>query len=80
MKHEFSHATPPKLFDVLIMVNFHLQLCYKEKYYNSRGTLLPMPITPQLMHCFHVNELNSNVGVTHTCSQIYCGILEDMHA
>uniref|UniRef100_A0A8B9LD87 Nebulin n=1 Tax=Astyanax mexicanus TaxID=7994 RepID=A0A8B9LD87_ASTMX len=32
-----------------------------EKYYSSRGTLLPMPITPQLMHCFHVNELNSDL-------------------
>lgn len=53
---------------------FLLQLCYKEKYYNSRGTLLPMPITPELMHCFHVNEINSDVGVTHTRPYIYCGV------
>lgn len=37
------------------------QVCYKEKYYNSRGTLLPMPFTPELMHFAHVNEINSDV-------------------
>ncbi|TSM68907.1 Nebulin [Bagarius yarrelli] len=36
-------------------------VCYKEKYYNSRGTLLPMPFTPQLMHCAHVNQINSDL-------------------
>ncbi len=37
------------------------QLCYKEKYYNSRGQLISLPITPQLMHCYHVNEITSEV-------------------
>ncbi|KAG7331128.1 hypothetical protein KOW79_005097 [Hemibagrus wyckioides] len=36
-------------------------VCYKEKYYNSRGTLLPMPITPELLHCAHVNQINSDL-------------------
>ncbi|XP_070693824.1 nebulin isoform X2 [Pempheris klunzingeri] len=36
-------------------------LCYREKYYNSRGQLISMPITPQLMHCYHVNEITSEL-------------------
>ncbi|MEQ2259991.1 hypothetical protein XENORESO_017361 [Xenotaenia resolanae] len=36
-------------------------LCYKEKYYNSRGQLISMPITPQLMHCRHVNDITSEL-------------------
>lgn len=37
------------------------QLWYKEKYYNSRGHYISLPITPQLMHCYHVNEITSEV-------------------
>ncbi|XP_015251989.1 PREDICTED: nebulin isoform X16 [Cyprinodon variegatus] len=36
-------------------------ICYKEKYYNSRGQYISMPITPQLMHCHHVNEITSEL-------------------
>ncbi|XP_052004878.1 nebulin-like isoform X2 [Xyrauchen texanus] len=36
------------------------QQAISDKYYNCRGTLLPQPITLQLMHCFHVNEISSD--------------------
>lgn len=43
------------------------QLWYKEKYYNSRGQYISLPITPQLMHCYHVNDITSEVGYqSHT--------------
>uniref|UniRef100_A0A3Q1HC41 SH3 domain-containing protein n=1 Tax=Anabas testudineus TaxID=64144 RepID=A0A3Q1HC41_ANATE len=31
------------------------------KYYNSRGQLISMPITPELMHCYHVNHICSEL-------------------
>uniref|UniRef100_A0AAV2JZ60 Nebulin n=1 Tax=Knipowitschia caucasica TaxID=637954 RepID=A0AAV2JZ60_KNICA len=36
-------------------------LWYHEKHNAAKGQLLPMPITPQLMHCAHVNEITSDL-------------------
>lgn len=47
---------------MLFLVLLSLQLSYKEKYYNSRGHFISLPITPQLMHCYHVNDITSDVS------------------
>ncbi|KAG7502441.1 nebulin isoform X14 [Solea senegalensis] len=36
-------------------------LWYHEKYNNSKGQLISLPITPQLLHCHHVNEITSEL-------------------
>lgn len=40
-----------------------VQLCYKEKYNDSKGHYISLPITPQLLHCYHVNDITSEVNV-----------------
>lgn len=42
------------------------QLWYKEKYNNTRGQLISLPITPELMHCYHVNDITSEVREMET--------------
>lgn len=49
------------VYESTFVCSSSLKICYKEKYYNSRGQYISMPITPQLMHCHHVNEITSEV-------------------
>ncbi|KAJ0070036.1 hypothetical protein NL108_000298, partial [Boleophthalmus pectinirostris] len=51
----------PEIKQVKMNQNHLSDLWYHEKHNAAKGQLISMPITPQLMHCYHVNEITSDL-------------------
>ncbi|KAL0963985.1 hypothetical protein UPYG_G00316080 [Umbra pygmaea] len=59
-KYHSTYDTP-EIRQVKMTQNAVSDISYKEKFIHERGTMIPMGITPQQMHCHHVSEITSEL-------------------
>ncbi|KAK7939466.1 hypothetical protein WMY93_002792 [Mugilogobius chulae] len=51
----------PEIKQVKMNQDHLSDLWYHEKHNAAKGQMISLPITPQLMHCYHVNEITSEL-------------------